>query len=427
MSDELRDLPLILRREEHGGSLYDPSKGTLLDVDREGFEFLKDYRSLKEHSMTGNQRAFLQQLRSEVNLSKGRVINYRENPEVQDRKEIPHLYAPNLVDFQVTNRCYMGCPHCYADSTPEDVDCSWEDMRTVLDNLERCGVHQIAIGGGEPLLHPRIGDFLAECTRKGVVPNLTTNGMHFDDDILTSISRHCGAVGMSLEGVGERFDQWRAHGFKKFERALTSLLEFDVRTAVQITVSKANLDSIDHMCEYIVNHFPNLYGVVFLAFKPVGRGASFDQPLSSLPTEQVSGKLQKAFHILSPHMRVGFDCCLSPAIAGIEKNQGLVNDSLLEGCSAMRGSLGITANLDVVPCTFVTQFVMGNLRSSSLEDIWNHTTGRRFRSHMKHRIHSNPSCSQCEKQQHCVGGCPVMPLVNCHNDYQSHGILAFKG
>lgn len=71
----------------------------------------------------------------------------------------------------------------------------------VLDQLAEMGVFQVAIGGGEPLLHPDIIPILQYGKKLGLVINLTTSGAHLDFDRLMALKRYAGAVALSLEGV----------------------------------------------------------------------------------------------------------------------------------------------------------------------------------------------------------------------------------
>jgi hypothetical protein len=45
-----------------------------------------------------------------------------------------------------------------------------------LDELERWGAEGVALGGGEPTLHPRLGDLLEAAQGRGLRTGLTTNG-----------------------------------------------------------------------------------------------------------------------------------------------------------------------------------------------------------------------------------------------------------
>jgi len=89
----------------------------------------------------------------------------------------------------------------------------------------------------------------------------------------------------------------------------------------------------------------------------------------------------------------------------------------LEGCSALRSSVGITPELDVVPCTFWKDLSVGNLQEKSFSEIWRGSEADLFRTKLNGQSLENGVCKSCEMKGFCLGGCPEEELVNCHLDY----------
>ena len=310
----------------------------------------------------------------------------------------------------------MGCPHCYASAVDEGKHVAWEDLARVVQQMKDCGVCQVALGGGEPLIHPDIIRLLKLCHESGIVPNITTGGMNFSDEKLQALHDYCGAVGISMEGVGKRYSRWRTWGFDNFIKALNRMHEADIPTVIQITLSARNIDELDEMVDFLLTQ-KHLYGVIFLAYKNVGRGITAANNLGTIDPAVVSPALKKAFDRLRPHMRVGYDCCMTPGIAGVEEEAEFADASSLEGCSATRGSVGVSAKLEVSPCTFTGEYHLGNLKEIHLRDVWQGKTSESFRRRIHFKSVKNTACGGCQKQGSCFGGCPVMPLVNCHRDH----------
>lgn len=192
-------------------------------------------------------------------------------------------------------------------------------------------------------------------------------------------------------------------------------MRLNFKTALQVTVDNKNIDQLDEIADYCLR-FPNLYGVVFLAYKPVGRGEVFRGPLATLDPLYVKKRFSGVLARLGAVMKVGYDCCLSPALFG------LVDKHTIEGCSALRSSIGITAGLDVVPCTFVSSHVLGNLNESKLKEIFRMRGEReRFIAAAASKLNKNLVCSSCDIKKECHGGCPVMSLTNCDANYLNYG------
>lgn len=275
------------------------------------------------------------------------------HPATGQMPELPfqQFNAPTLADFQITSRCTLGCPHCYASADPLGVEVALPEVERVLRELGACGVPQIALGGGEPLSHPAMIEILELCHSHNLVPNFTTSGLLLDDRFIRAIKRYCGAVALSLEGVGERYTQRRGLRFELLQERLTTLLDRGVATVLQVTLSQENFGELEQIVEFALSA-PRLYGVIFLAYKQVGRGTGYHHTLSALEPARVYSELRQAFLALSRQTRVGYDCCLTPGVVGFEPTLDFAHSDQLEGCSAMRSSVGILPSLDLTPCTF---------------------------------------------------------------------------
>jgi len=407
--------PLVLRREAFGGILFDPAHGTYVELDSEAFSAARAW-CLDGRTPAGAQgQALLTRLRDEVPAlaeSRPRLRLANHHPAPAPRTHFTPLGAPTLVDIQLTRRCTHGCPHCYVDAGPDGAHMPWPDVRAVLRACADAGVCQIAIGGGEPLLHPRLADLLDEAHGLGLVPNLTTTGVGLTESTLDALARCCGAVALSLEGVGERFATRRRQGFTRFGEARAALASRGIPTVLQVTLSAENLADLPAIVDHCLAD-GDLYGVILLAYKAVGRGEAYDTPLSSLDAREVHATLTDALLRLSPHTRVGYDCCLTPGITGIERELELTEADQLEGCSAARSSIGVSVDLDVVPCTFTTFRPLGNLRTHSLREIWLGHEAEAFRRRLDERAERDPACRSCALQRSCLGGCPEWDLVRC--------------
>lgn len=411
------ELPLILRREPRGGLLFEPTTGTYVELDHEAYSTLRRWLTEGRKPSTDAERALLGQLRASVPSLRDEVVQYHLPPDrAQQHPRYPNatvLNTPTVVDLQLTQRCRMGCPHCYMSSSPRGDDMPWEQVRQVLHDVAELGVCQLAIGGGEPLLHPRFADLLYEARTFGVLPNLTTTGDGMTPEILRAMADCCGAVALSLEGVYEDFDRRRRIGFACFEQTHRALRAAGVPTVFQVTLSVENLPMLPAIVDYCLS-CEGLYGVLFLAYKSIGRGEGFQTPLSQVPAVELFPLLQDAFTRISEHCRVGYDCCLTPGIVGMDAAFGYDDPEVVEGCSALRTSVGITTALDVVPCTFLASHRLGNLHERSLWEIWHGERAAAFRARLDSQVEQRAECRTCASRRACLGGCPEWDLVRCH-------------
>ena len=90
------------------------------------------------------------------------------------------FFEPDTVesmDIKITNCCDMGCPMCHENSSP---DGKHADILgpSFLDKLHP--YTELAIGGGNPLEHPDLYEFLAKCKERKFIPSMTINQKHFE-------------------------------------------------------------------------------------------------------------------------------------------------------------------------------------------------------------------------------------------------------
>ena len=88
-------------------------------------------------------------------------------------------FAENM-DIKLCNRCDRGCLHCHEGSTPDGKlgDIMNEEFIDTLHEYQEC-----ALGGGNILEHPDLIPFLQKLRDKKVIPNITLNQKHFEDNL----------------------------------------------------------------------------------------------------------------------------------------------------------------------------------------------------------------------------------------------------
>lgn len=89
--------------------------------------------------------------------------------------QIAHPIFPESIDLKITNRCSMGCPMCHEKSYPDGAHADLNNP--ILDTLHP--FTELAIGGGNPMSHPDLKDFLLRMKRKQVICNITVHWKTF--------------------------------------------------------------------------------------------------------------------------------------------------------------------------------------------------------------------------------------------------------
>ena len=107
--------------------------------------------------------------------------------------------------MKITNRCDMGCLYCHEGSTRHGFH------GNVLNEELINSFHpytEIAVGGGNPLCHPNLHEFLEALKCRNVLASMTVNQTHFMEDCgIADLVRNnlIRGLGVSLTNVTDEF------------------------------------------------------------------------------------------------------------------------------------------------------------------------------------------------------------------------------
>ncbi len=120
-----------------------------------------------------------------------------------------------LASIEITQRCNLRC--CYCDQTKAGRDMPVAQFTALLDDLTEEGVEAVALGGGEPTLHPALPALLRAARQRSLRAGLTTNAR--DPDTVMALSD---AGLLDSFGVSAGKGQWTA--LVDHPRAVVNLL-----------------------------------------------------------------------------------------------------------------------------------------------------------------------------------------------------------
>lgn len=258
--------------------------------------------------------------------------------------------GPLLLDVSITNRCLRGCSFCYKKAQPQGQDISLNDYCIVLDQATKCGVTQIAIGGGEPTLHPEFVEILKTTREFGIIPNYSTNGDCLTKDIIDATKNYCGAAAISIYDEIETYE------------SLVKLLKVNnILVNFHFILTNKTLSYFISLLKSPPIWFQELNAIIFLNFKPAN--GENEKCLKYADKNDLAHffKLATSFKSCS----VGFDTCTY----GFIKRYTTIDTSLFDYCEASRKSAYINEKLDVSPCSFYKDSG-SNLHNMSLQEIW---------------------------------------------------------
>lgn len=109
--------------------------------------------------------------------------------------------VPELVDVKINDYCPFNCEFCYQGSTADAGHASRSDIRSLFRHLRTHKVFEVALGGGEPTMHPEFLEILADAREDGIVPNFTTKNIAWlkDKAFAQNVMEQAGDFAFSIE------------------------------------------------------------------------------------------------------------------------------------------------------------------------------------------------------------------------------------
>ena len=181
------------------------------------------------------------------------------------RSRFPHRWgkvaspSPELCDIAITNRCDFGCSFCYQDSKGRNPHGRRDLVEKILGGFTTVP-YQIAIGGGEPTMHPDFPYILRKAREMGTVPNYTTAGHHMTDEIVEATNEVCGGVAMTYHSF-RGFDWFKEHYLalrKQLKVKLNIHLIADKNVAKNLKTLVANRDELGPLSIVLLAYYPDV-------------------------------------------------------------------------------------------------------------------------------------------------------------------------
>lgn len=318
--------------------------------------------------------------------------------------------APLSVLWEITHGCNLRCKHCLSDAGKEEQnEMSLDKVKKTIDQLAEMNVFKITFGGGEPLVRPDfldILDYASECNR-GI--KLTTNGTLVDAGILKRLKdTNVTSVQVSVDGLKQTHNAFRG-GQKSFEKAIAALKTFSNAgywTLMSTAITRYNLNELEALADLAVQCGASSFKPS--PFIPVGRGRENDEDLAVTLLElknlakTMLRKKEECKDVIDMQIDGLFPWLLEPCS---ERSLNIAKYPSRVGCSAGVSDVVITPSGNILPCTFLRDFVAGNLRENSLKDIWkNSQIFNVFRDLKSNQLEGE--CRTCEYvPDYCQGGC----------------------
>ena len=321
------------------------------------------------------------------------------------------LTAPTEVHFAITNKCSVGCPHCYMDGGKNDKgELDTAAMKKALDVLAEMQVFHVAMGGGEALERDDLFEIAGYARKIGMVPNLTISGLGLTPEIAQKL-RIFGQINISIDGTGDLYGVFRK--INHFETACKSfklLIETGVPTGINCVIGRKNFNGIEDV--FRLAKEMGLNEIEFLRFKPSGRGR--DSYIENRTTHAQNITLAPLLSEFSNwyNITAKIDCSFIPMLCYHNPSDEVLESIAAYGCEAGNVLLGIRSNGKVSGCSFLeeTGSTVFELPHIFQEDSKGFSMFRDWTNN------ATEPCKSCNYLSLCKGGCHAVSKF-IFNDY----------
>jgi len=294
---------------------------------------------------------------------------------------------PLLLDIGIMGSCKNKCSFCYQGDGDEP-NMTLDNFKSIIDQT-KYHVNQVALGGrGDPNKHEHFEEILTYARKNNVVPSYTTSGIDLTDEEI-EISKICGAVAVSDYGTPITYgaiQRFLDAGIKTNIHLIFSSSSF--QKCIQILYGSNPWISMNQLRAPMFE-LEKLNGVVFLLFKPQGRGA--DCPDLSPSDYQLEVMAERVMDSKAS-FKIGIDSCLANHLYKFG-NVSALHDLVIDSCEAGRMSAYITPAMEMMPCSYADKKLRVSItKEKDISYIWNRSNSfKKFRTILRKNRFSCPA------------------------------------
>ena len=423
-------------------AIFDTLRKSPIFLNKEHFQLISKcngFHSINKETLSEPLQKFL-----DVSLESG-ILREAAFGETllpgQEYKLYPCRYKRE-AHWSITGDCNLKCRHCFMSApSGKHGNPTHAQLMETMEQFVECGIYQVGITGGEPLIRPDFLEIVQELIRRDIGINcIYTNGWLVNEKLLDSLE----AMGikppfqLSFDGVGQHDFLRGINGCE--ERTLNALRLLQQRgyaVNVSTCLHKGNIHTIRETVKLMASL--GVRSMKISASMVLGEWASPElRELSLTKTEEL-----EAFEKYIPEF---FEdgAPLSIMLAGTFSYQKQDEawsfncyrpcstqwESKVLSCPSIKNSFYVGADGMVAPCMgmcdcgYAEHFP--NLYTTPLREILDNspfmdlcaTTVKQVRD-------GNDKCRKCDYIDKCTGGCRNTALIQGNNFYDVDESVCF--
>jgi len=334
----------------------------------------------------------------------------RHLPLADDVRAIDRRWRPAYVVWEITLACDLACRHCGSRAGRERPDeLTTEQALDLARQIAALGAPEVTLIGGEAYLREDWLDIVRVLSGLGVAVSMTTGGRGLTlERARAAKAAGLRGVGVSIDGDETVHDRLRgvAGSYQSALQALRNAKAAGLPVSVNTQLNRLSVPHLPGIVELLGEVGSHSWQIQLTV--PMGRAA--DEPEILLQPYD----LLELFPLLAT---LKARCDEKKVRVWTGNNVGYFGpyESVLRGhypfgrggeCGAGRASLGIEANGAIKGCPSLptAEYVGGNIRDASLQDIWERSAALRV---TRDRTVGDlwGYCRSCYYAEDCKAGC----------------------
>jgi SynChlorMet cassette radical SAM/SPASM protein ScmF len=320
-------------------------------------------------------------------------------------------YPLESIYFYLTEGCNLRCRHCWIEPKFQGGEKKYPTLdihlfRSILSQGKPLGLSNVKLTGGEPLLHPQIGEIIDIVGEEKLNPTIETNAVLCTSDLARRIAA-CGQpfVSVSLDGADSQTHEW-VRGVKgSFDdtlRGIRNLVEAGIQPQVIMTLMRRNvaqMESLVRMAESI-----GASSVKFNVVQPTARGEKIHISGETVDIEELVRLGNWVENDLARRVKIPLYYSHPLAFRPLGYLFGEKGNCAV---CAILSILGVLSDGRYALCgigTTVPELIFGHAAEDSLSDVWqNAPVLQELREGLPRRF--DGICGDCVMKGICLGGC----------------------